>query len=112
VDPRRITYSYDGDGNRLSMVDSTGTTTYAYNALNQQTTKTLPNGNTISYTWDGVNNRLTKADAGGTVTYTYNPDDQVASVADPQNARTNLVYNINSQLTQIAYPNGITQTLS
>jgi YD repeat-containing protein len=94
------------------MGDSTGTTAYAYNALNQQTTKTLPTGNTISYTWDGVNNLLTKADAGGTVTYTYSPDDQVASVADPQTATTNLAYDVDRHLTQIAYPNAITQTLS
>jgi RHS repeat-associated protein len=111
-DGSQITYSYDANGNRLTMGDSTGTTTYAYNALNQLTQTTLPGGSTVAYTWDGVNNLLTKADGGGTVTYTYTPDDEVASVADPQHATTNLAYDADRNLTQIAYPDAITQTLS
>jgi YD repeat-containing protein len=37
-----VAYSYDDVGNRTQMVDSTGTTTTAYDALNRVTSMTSP----------------------------------------------------------------------
>jgi len=52
-----VAYSYDSDGNRTSMVDSQGTTTYAYDALDRLTAVNNSGGKTVSYGYDPVGNR-------------------------------------------------------
>jgi YD repeat-containing protein len=42
ADTSAISYGYDADGNRTSMADQTGTTTWTYDAQNRQTGKTSP----------------------------------------------------------------------
>jgi YD repeat-containing protein len=49
-------YSYDPNGNLTAMTDSTGTTTYTYNSLDQLTQRTLPGGQIVSYTYDSAGN--------------------------------------------------------
>jgi RHS repeat-associated protein len=77
-------YTYDGNGNVLTVKDpngqSTGTvTTYTYNAMNQVTSITDPisldrnaNGHTMDYTYDTLGNltQETRAD-GATCAYSY-----------------------------------------
>src|SRR5581483_7420774 len=46
-------YTYDLDGNRTSVVDSSGTTTYAYDANNALTQTQTPSTN-IDYTYSGL----------------------------------------------------------
>jgi YD repeat-containing protein len=93
----------------LTLTDPTGVTNYGYNALNQQTSKTLPAGaGTFTYTWDGEGNLLTLKDAGGTVTYTYNADDLVSTITDPfAGGVTNVSYDANGAETLRTYPNGV-----
>src|SRR5205823_1501901 len=38
-----ISYAFDAAGNKTSMVDNTGTTSYYYDPLNRLTTESLPN---------------------------------------------------------------------
>ena len=45
-------YSYNADSTRSQMIDSTGTSTYAYNAAGLLTSVTDSNGNTITYGYD------------------------------------------------------------
>jgi RHS repeat-associated protein len=86
-----VQYTYDDDGNMLTMVDSTGTTTYAYDKLNRQTSKSFPGGGTAaSVTYDGVGNVLTYADAGGTVTYAYDAANHLTSLAEPSGSCTSV----------------------
>ena len=60
---------YDLDGNLLFSTDALRQTTgYAYNALNQLTVQTLPDGTVTSFTYDAVGNLLTRAMADGTLT--------------------------------------------
>jgi len=42
ADSTSIGYGYDGSGNRTSMTDQTGTTTWGYDARNRQTSKSSP----------------------------------------------------------------------
>jgi YD repeat-containing protein len=52
-----VTYTYDGDGNRLSMVDGTGTTTYTYDELDRLLSVTSPGPKTVGYRYDRDGNR-------------------------------------------------------
>ncbi|HEY0367410.1 MAG TPA: RHS repeat-associated core domain-containing protein, partial [Pyrinomonadaceae bacterium] len=100
-----VTYSYTPDGQRASMIDASGTTSYTYDSrhrlLSKQTAQgTLAysydpagnlasmvssntNGASVSYTYDAVNGLQTVIDAAispGTSTYTYNPTGNVTEL--------------------------------
>ncbi len=64
-------YSYDGDGNRQTATDGTGTTTYGYDALDRLTTAGTPGG-TTTYTYDAAGNRLGLTISQGSTGYSYN----------------------------------------
>jgi RHS repeat-associated protein len=112
ADGTSVGYAYDADGNVTSMSDATGTTTYTYNALNQLTKETLPGGVTNSYTYNLDGTLKSKTDSTGTVSYTYLPDGSVQTVTDQSNAQSTFGYDADGNTTSIAYPNGVTQTLT
>jgi RHS repeat-associated protein len=121
-----ITYVYDADGNRQSMTDQSGTTSYYYDALNRGTTESLPDVSSIcagsspagiTYTYDGVGNLLTYCDSGGTTTYTYDPDNRLLSIAEPGGSCgstptlcTTFGYNADGNRRTITFPGGATET--
>ncbi len=47
-----VTYTYDGVGNRTTMVTGAGTTQYAYDAADRISSVTPPGASAITYTWD------------------------------------------------------------
>jgi RHS repeat-associated protein len=53
-----IVYTYDADGQRATMVDGTGTTTYTVDSLHRLTATTNGGGRTVGYIYD-IGNRLT-----------------------------------------------------
>jgi RHS repeat-associated protein len=58
--------TYDLDGNLTSATDQLNQTTlYSYNALNQATSQTLPDGTVTSFTYDAAGNLLNRGMAGG-----------------------------------------------
>jgi len=63
---------YDPDGNLTKLTDATGITTFAYNKMNRQTRKTLPDNSQLRYDYDHNGNLTQFTDAGGQVGYTYN----------------------------------------
>ncbi|MGD9568538.1 MAG: RHS repeat-associated core domain-containing protein, partial [Sedimentibacter sp.] len=105
-------YTYDANGNRISVITPSGTINYQYDELNRLTQETLLDGTIISYEYDAVGNR-TKKTAGSTVTnYTYDNGNQLTNVngqAYTYDANGNLtsngsktfVYNEVNQLTQV-----------
>ena len=84
----RQAYTYDGDGNKLEVVDEQGRkTVYTYDGLNRLTSETDPvTGEKTVYAYDPAGNRLKKTvyRADGTVasetTYTYDQANQLTSV--------------------------------
>jgi RHS repeat-associated protein len=76
-----ITYTLDNVGNRLTMVEPGGTTTYTYDALNRLLTVSYPVGTpaNVSYTYDAMGNRLTLTEDGVTTTYTYDAADRLTA---------------------------------
>src|SRR5690606_40846191 len=60
-----FTYAYDAKGNITSVTSSAGTTTYAYDALEQLIKETRPDGTVIEYSYEAVGNRLTMKETKG-----------------------------------------------
>lgn len=66
------TYTYDNNGNTVTKVDSSGTTTYAWDFENRLTSVTLPApGSTISFRYDPLGRRIYKSSSLGVSIYTY-----------------------------------------
>lgn len=86
-----IDFTYDDAGNPTSQKDRTGTTSYAYDARNRQTSKTLPSAAVLSQAYDPAGNVSSYTDAGGTVTYGYNAANQPTSLAEPGGSCTGTV---------------------
>ena len=109
-DSRSVSYGYDADGNRTSMVDGTGTTTWTFDLLNRLTGVSLPGSQSISYSYDNSDNVISRTDVSGTEQRTYNADNQISSITPPGGSSIGLSYDSDGRLYQIAYPNGVTET--
>ena len=82
-------YTYDLNGNRTSMIDPTGLTTYAYDALNRLTSITNNKGQVISFTYDALGRRTSMTHANGVVTnYTYDAASQLLNLTHQRSGVT------------------------
>ncbi len=116
---RCLTYSYDSDGNRLSQLDQTGTTSYGYDQLGREVTRNLPGRSTMSLSYDNAGNVETVTDAAGTIVYGYDIDNQLISLAEPGGsctasptvACTSFGYNNNGLRTSTSYPTAPNRTV-
>ncbi|MEL4106285.1 kelch repeat-containing protein [Oscillospiraceae bacterium WX1] len=85
-------YAYDGNGNLVTKLDNSGTTTYVYDDLNRLSSVTVPGGKVTTYTFDAAGNRAAQqVTDNGSVTntmYTYNAQNQLLSAADIINGKT------------------------
>ncbi|HEU6446659.1 MAG TPA: DNRLRE domain-containing protein [Gaiellaceae bacterium] len=108
-DNSTITNTYDANGNVLSMVDNTGTTSYEYDALNRLTKETLPGPKVNSYFYDNASNLSAFEDAGGRVNYAYDARNLLVTLTEPSGRQITFVYDVDHMRTETRYPNGITQ---
>ncbi len=75
------TYTYDNNGNTLTKVDVSGTTTYAWDFENRLLSVTLPgSGGTVSFKYDPFGRRIQKSSAVGTTNYAYDGADMAEEV--------------------------------
>ena len=98
------TYTYDKDGELITKVDSTGTTTYNWNTLNQLTSVVLPgSGGTVSFRYDPLGRRIQKSSAGATTNYLYDGSNLIEEVDNNGNAlaRYTQTSNIDEQLAEL-----------
>jgi len=105
--------AYDASGNLLSRTDQMGrTTSYAYDGQNNLLSLTGPAG-TTSFTYDALGNRLTSKDPMGNITsYTYNSQGQIVAITNAQGRTTSLSYDSAGNLARIVEPNGATTNLT
>jgi RHS repeat-associated protein len=106
-----IGFSYTPTGQRASMTDGTGTTTYAYDAHDQLISKATPQG-TLSYGYDLAGNLISTQSNhtnGITVTYTYDSLNRLSSVNDHRLSpgTSTYVYSPTSTLASLTLPNGV-----
>src|SRR5262249_4280531 len=98
-------------GQRQSMADGTGITTYGYDALDRVITTTTGAGQTLGYGYNTVGNLTTLTYPAGTVvTRTYDVLDRLSTVQDWLGHTTHLSYDAAATLTLQPYPNGTTAT--
>jgi RHS repeat-associated protein len=79
-----VTFAYDADGQRTSMSDGTGTSSWSYDSLHRITSTTTGAGVTVTYTYD-LKGQLTKITyPGGThaVTRAYDAAGRMTSITD------------------------------
>lgn len=75
------TYTYDNNGNTLTKVDASGTTTYAWDFENRLLSVALPgSGGTVSFKYDPLGRRIQKSSASGTTNYAYDGADMAEEV--------------------------------
>jgi RHS repeat-associated protein len=77
-----ISYTYDANGNRVSMVDpENGVTSYQYNSMNQLISLTNPQGEAVSFTYDFLNRRTgVILPNGGQAGYSYDAASRLLSL--------------------------------
>jgi YD repeat-containing protein len=78
-----VDFTYDRDGNLISVSDPTGTTTMAYDGFGRSTSKTSPGTGTVRYEYDRNGNLTKFTDAGGDVVYAYNQANLLTSLREP-----------------------------
>src|SRR5262249_13971314 len=107
------TYTYDANGNVLTVTNAFGTTTYTYDAYGNRTSVVDADGRKITYAYDG--NRLvaeTWFNADGSIadtqTFTYDADGNQLTASN--NAGTYTMTYDGNQLKTRTDPNGLTLT--
>ncbi len=106
------TYTYDPAGRTITMTSPRGnaagadatdfTTSYAYNAEDDLTSQTDPDGDVTSYGYDADGNRTSVTDPdGNTTSYGYNGRGELTSVTAPGGAKTSYSYDGNGNRTSI-----------
>jgi RHS repeat-associated protein len=108
------TFTYDAHGNLLTAKDSTGTTTLTYNAANQLTSVTYPNGLSLTFTYNAQGQRTKSVDQSGfTVNYSYDSLGRLSKLTDGSgNLIVQYTYNNLGQLTRKDNGNGTYTTYS
>ncbi|MGH2914361.1 MAG: RHS repeat-associated core domain-containing protein, partial [Solirubrobacteraceae bacterium] len=100
-----VTFGYDGDGQRTSMIDATGTSSSSYDSLGRMTQDTTGDGQQVSYGYDLADNQtsITYPNAK-TVTQAFNADEQLKSVTDWLSNTTSFAYDPDANLQSTTFP--------
>ena len=99
---RETTYTYDSNGNRLTMTDVLGSEVYTYNSLGQILTRRDRMNGVWVNTYDATGNLLTSKDPlNNTSTLTYTALGQLATIKNARNNTTTLTHDSQGRLTQI-----------
>lgn len=106
-----VTFTYNANGQRLTMADGTGTTTYTWDSLSRMTSNQNGGGQSVGYGYD-IEGRLTTITYPGNkvVTRGYDDADRLTSVQDWLTNTTSFTYDPNSNLTGRTSPNTTTVT--
>jgi len=112
ADGATTSYTYDSNGNLLTVQDNTGLTTFTYDALNRIRTKTLPGGTIITTAYDKTGNLTSFNDGGGAVTYHYDSVNNMTVLTEPDGAQTTYSYDQADRKIKIQYPNLTGMTMS
>lgn len=104
---QRIDYTYDENGNELTMTDWNGTFSSTYDALNRITSATDHKGRTLTYNYDEVGNQTEMVYPDGrSLTYQYDDNYRLTELIDPHGRTTSWDHNDVGLITSRTNPNG------
>ncbi|MEK6719993.1 MAG: PA14 domain-containing protein [Chloroflexota bacterium] len=108
-----VSYTYDANNNRTSMVDGTGTSTYTYDEFDRLLSVTTPGPRTVGYRYDrdGNRTRLIYPDATA-VTYTFDKAGRMSGLADWASRTVGYTYFADGLVQTATNPNGTLSTYS
>jgi YD repeat-containing protein len=113
-----VTFTYNALGQRLTMVDASGTTTYTYDGSNRLRTKATPQG-TLTCSYDAASDltSLSSSNTNGVSTsYSYDALNRMSTVTANSdygpigNIVTNYTYDALGNLATVLYPNTVQHT--
>ena len=107
-----VSFTYFPTGQRATMTDATGVTTYTYDDRDRLIEKATPQG-TLFYTYDPAGNvtSIRSSNAGGTdVQYTWDANNRLQDVIDVHAGTFTYSYDDVGNETGLSYPNGIQKT--
>ena len=107
---QRSEVEYDAVGRIVKTTDFNGEViTYAYNDLNQLTTKTLVNdGVTVAFSYSDGGKRESVTDDRGTTLYDYDTQGRLLSRTEPDGTAVAYTYHASGQVETITAPSGVT----
>lgn len=80
--PHTLDYTYDAAGNRLSMTDATGSTSYVYDVLNRLAQLTNPSNAIWTFAYDALDRRTETHAPNGTITFrSYDAASQISEIS-------------------------------
>lgn len=102
-----VEYEYNEDGDRTSMNDGTGTTSYEYDQLDRLTESKDGHGETTGYEYDLANEQIKIAYPNGeAVKRAYDKDGRLEEVEDWLGHATTFSYDPDSEQTATIFPSG------
>jgi RHS repeat-associated protein len=102
-----VKYTYDEDGDRTSMTDGTGTTTYGYDQLDRLTESKDGHGDIAGYVYNLANEQTKITYPNGkTVEHAYDKAGRLEKITDWLEHTTKFAYDPDSDLTTTAFPSG------
>lgn len=130
-----VTLGYDPVGNRLTLTDGTGSTTYTYDNLDRlaqaavggqpsavsysydlngnRLSLTYPTGQSVAYGYDGLDRLKTVTDwTSGRYTYTYNSAGRLADLTRPNNVKTSYDYDTAGRLLTLTHQSTLTNVIA
>ncbi|MCL4293788.1 MAG: hypothetical protein KJ056_12295 [Acidimicrobiia bacterium] len=108
-----VTFTYTVDGQRKTMADGTGTTTWTYDTLGRTTNVTDGAGRSVGYGYDPAGRVTSLSYPGGqNVTRGYDDLGRLVSTVDPQAGTIGYTWDADGNLTGITTPNGVTTSRS
>jgi RHS repeat-associated protein len=101
-------YTYDTEGNLLSITDANGhTTNFAYDAFGRVTQTTFPSNYSETYAYDGDNNLTSKTDRNGnTIQYVYDALNRLTQKTYPDSTTAEYAYDLVGKILQANDPTG------
>jgi RHS repeat-associated protein len=109
-----VTFTYTATGQRESMTDTSGITSYTYDARDRLTKKATPEGTlAYSYDLDGNLKSIRSSNPNGTsVDYSYDADNRLSNAKDNRldSGTTTYSYDNAGNLQNYLYPNGVQTT--
>lgn len=108
--PNVTSIVYDARGQRRSLTDGTGTSSWQYDAFGEITVAVNGAGAAVKYSYDQGGNQTSIVYPSGTQTViqSYDTANRISSVTDPNNQKTTFGYYPDSTLKTTTYPNGAT----